>query len=385
MPRLPGWAWLLLAIGFATLATYMAMNFLKNQAKVQPVREKIYVVKTNAVVEKEKILSTAKLKRVLWERDQPPQDFFSELKDVEGRETVKSLAADEIITRENSRKPIPGLAGKVSRDERAVTIKVDEASGVAGFLTPDSRVDVVLVMDKGDYQKNPIAKTILQNLKVLGTGQKTVTSPEDKPQVVPTVTLEVTPEQGERLALAAVEGRISLILRGQLSEKTPGVDASPPGPVAPESITLNSNQRAATVKVDSASTVAPGSRVDVVLLLNGGAWEKYPVAKVLFHNLEVLHTDKKQQVTLAATPQEAVDLTWAAQVGKISLMLRSNNPTVDKNNAARWTSARRILGNLDQPRPPRTVEVLRGIEMGAEVPLGNKNRAASVPATAVQR
>lgn len=384
MPRLPGWAWLLLAIGFATLATYMAMNYLKNQAKVQPVREKIYVVKANAVVEKEKILSAAKLKRVLWERDRPPQDFFSELKDVEGRETVKSLAADEIITRENTRKPVPGLAGKVSRDERAVTIKVDEASGVAGFLTPDSRVDVVLVMDKGDYQKNPIAKTILQNLKVLGTGQKTVTSPEDKPVVVPTVTLEVTPEQGERLALAAVEGRISLVLRGRLSGRIPGADDSNPEPAVPEPAVLRSNQRAATVKVDSAAAVAPGNRVDVVLLLNTGAWEKYPVAKVLFHNLEVLNTDKKQMVTLIATPQEAVDLTWAAQVGKISLKMRSGNPAADKNNEASWTSARRILGNLDQIRPPRTVEVLRGIEMGAEVPLGNKTRAASLPATAVR-
>jgi pilus assembly protein CpaB len=76
-------------------------------------------------------------------------------------------------------------------------------------------VDVVVVVDKGEYNKDPIAKLLFQNLKVLGTGQKLENRPGEKPQIVPTVTLEVTPEQGESLALAAQEGRISLVLRGQ--------------------------------------------------------------------------------------------------------------------------------------------------------------------------
>jgi pilus assembly protein CpaB len=383
MPRLPGWAWLLMAIGFATLATYMAMGYLKRQAAVQPVRAKIYVVRSNALVEKEKILSAAQLKRFEWDKEKPPQDFFSELKDVEGRETVKTLAGNEIITRENTRKPIPGLAGKVGRNERAITVKVDEASGVGGFVTPDSRVDVVAILNKGEYNKNPISKTILQNLKVLGTGQQTEIGPGDKPKIVPTVTLEVTPEQAEYLALNAQEGRISLVLRGQLPVGTLGADDSTPKPVT--TAPLSPNQRAATVKVDTASRVAPGNRVDVALLLNTGAWEKYPVAKIIFHNMEVLDTDKQQRVTLIATPQEAVDLIWAAQVGHLSLMLRSGDKTFDKNKEVMWTSARRILGNLDQLSPPRTVEVLRGVEMGAEVPLVNKYRSASVPTSPVRR
>ena len=60
MPRLPGWAWLLLAIGFATLATYMAMGYLKRQAAVRPpAQEKIYVVRASTKAEKEKILSVS--------------------------------------------------------------------------------------------------------------------------------------------------------------------------------------------------------------------------------------------------------------------------------------------------------------------------------------
>ena len=230
MPRLPGWAWLVLAIGFATLATYMAMGYLKKQAAVRPpAQEQIYVVSTSTKAEKEKILAVAQLKRVEWTQAKPPQDFFSEVKDVVGRETTKNLAADEIITRENTKDSIPGMAGKVSPNLRAMTVKVDEASGVAGFLAIGNRVDVVVVVDKGAYNQDPIAKLLFQNLKVLGTGQKLENRPGDKPQIVPTVTLEVTPEQGERLALAAQEGRISLVVRGQgdqLMVETLGTGAS---------------------------------------------------------------------------------------------------------------------------------------------------------------
>ena len=319
----------------------------------------------------------------LWDQEKPPQDFFSKETEVAGRQAAKSLRPGEVITRDNTRIYIPGMAGKVSPDKRAITVKVDEASGVAGFLTPESRVDVVVVLDKGEFNKNPTAKTILQNLKVLGTGQKTVKSPEDKPQIVPTVTMEVTPEQGELLALAAVEGRISLVLRGQRPEETPGEEASTVKPAVPGTTALLSpNQRAVTVKVDTASGVTPGKRVDVVLLLNNGDWAKYPLAKILFQNLEVLGTDQKQRVTFAVTPQEGLDLTWASQVGSLSLVLRGQGDQLPVKTLG--ASAGRFLGNPGLPAP-RTVEVLRGVEMGAEVPLGNKNRPASAPVFTIAR
>ena len=90
-------------------------------------------------------------------------------------------------------------------------------------------MDVVVIVDKGEYNKDPIAKIVFQNLKVLGTGQSMEYRPGDKPQVVPTVTLEVTPAEGERLALAAQEGRISLVLRGRGDQQlvdTLGVDTT---------------------------------------------------------------------------------------------------------------------------------------------------------------
>jgi pilus assembly protein CpaB len=76
-------------------------------------------------------------------------------------------------------------------------------------------VDLLVTLGKSDFNKDPLAMMLLQNIRVLGTGQRIESRPGDKPQVVPTVTLEVSPEEGERLALAAQEGRISLVLRGQ--------------------------------------------------------------------------------------------------------------------------------------------------------------------------
>jgi pilus assembly protein CpaB len=374
MPRLPGWAWLLLAIGFATLATFMAMGYLERRVAKPVKQETIYVVRAKAKVDKDKVLSAPQLTRSEWKQGKPPQDFFSEERDVVGLETVKPLAPNEMITRENTRKYIPGLAGKVGKDVRAMTVKVDEASGVAGFLNPDNRVDVVVVLDKGEYNKNPISKTLLQNLKVLGTGQKKENIPgEDKAQIVPTVTLEVTPEQGENLALAAQQGRISLVLRGQLPKETPADAGSSavPGTAA----LLNPNQRVVSIRVSDAAGVAPGNRVDVVLFMNKGEWGKYPIAKILFQNMKVLNTDKRQQVTLVVTPQEALDLTWAAQVGRISLLARPGDKTGDTNKEIAKTvgaDAGRFFGKWNPPIVPRTVMTIRGIEWALEEPLNNK-------------
>jgi pilus assembly protein CpaB len=88
-------------------------------------------------------------------------------------------------------------------------------------------VDVVVTITPKEAGKDLISKVVLQNLRVLGTGQKIDRIPGEKPQVMPTVTLEVTPEEGERLALSTRDGQISLVLRGQKDQQTvdtPGVN-----------------------------------------------------------------------------------------------------------------------------------------------------------------
>lgn len=220
MRRVPPWVWLIMALVFGTMATFMAMGWLKKQAQIAkplPAQQLVPVVVAAKNVPPTVALSRDLLKVHKWPSEAPLSGKFSQPEELEGRVTAVSLAAGEPVL-ENKLAPkggIPGLTALLSQDKRAMTVKVDEASGVAGFLSPDNRVDVVVTVDKGDYNLDPISKVVLQNLRVLGIGQKIEKNLGDKPQVVPTVTLEVTPTEGERLALATREGAISLVLRNQ--------------------------------------------------------------------------------------------------------------------------------------------------------------------------
>jgi pilus assembly protein CpaB len=233
MRNLPGWAWLLVAALFALMAAVMALGWLKRQAAIQPPNKEksTLVVVAKTKVSQANLLSDGQLSTDVWHQENLPQGAFGKVDQVAGRVTATSLMPGELVT-ENKLAPkgtVPGITALLSPSQRAMTVKVDEASGVAGFLTPGDRVDVVVIVNKGPFDKDPLAKLLFQNLKVLGTGQKMENRPGDKPQIVPTVTLEVTPNEGERLALAAQEGRISLVLRGQNDQQlveTLGVEAS---------------------------------------------------------------------------------------------------------------------------------------------------------------
>ena len=225
MRRLPPWLWLMMALVFGAVATFMAMGWLKSQVQTvvrdEPAKMMPVVVAAKDVPPTV-ALSRAQLTVRQWPQDNALAGKFSQPDEVEGRVTAIPLAAGEPVL-ENKLAPkgvIPGLTALLPQDKRAMTVKVDEASGVAGFLNPDNRVDVVVSVDKGDYNKDPISKVILQNLRVLGTGQRIEKTLGEKPQVVPTVTLEVTPSEGERLALAVREGMISLVLRNQQDDHT---------------------------------------------------------------------------------------------------------------------------------------------------------------------
>jgi|YelNatPaOPRAMG01_1025707.scaffolds.fasta_scaffold00065_101 pilus assembly protein CpaB len=243
MRRLPPWLWLILALVFGTMATFMAMGWLANKSRkvAQQKPETVPVVVAAKNIPSAVALAREQLKVLPWPADSPLPGKFARLDEVEGRVTAYALSAGEPIL-ENKLAPkgvSAGLTALLPPEKRAMTVKVDEASGVAGFLNPDNRVDVVVTVDKGDFNKDPISKVVLQNLRVLGTGQRLEKTLGEKPQVVPTVTLEVTPEEGERLALAVREGAISLVLRNQQDEQvvqTGGVRTSVLLSSAPENV-----------------------------------------------------------------------------------------------------------------------------------------------------
>jgi pilus assembly protein CpaB len=229
MRNLPPWVWLVMAGFFGLVATFMAVGWLKGQSQQAPPMTPVVVAGKDIGVAMP--LAPDHLAVRSWPPGHLPKGSFARVEDVKDRVAVFPFEAGEPIL-ESKLAPqgmVPGLTALVSARKRAMTVKVDEASGVAGFLAPEHRVDVVVTINRGEYSKEPVSKVVLQNLKVLGTGQKIEKRPGEKPQVVPTVTLEVSPEEGERLALASQEGYLSLVLRSQNDQalvETTGVRAS---------------------------------------------------------------------------------------------------------------------------------------------------------------
>jgi pilus assembly protein CpaB len=227
---------LLLALICGGTAAYMASGWLK--ARSQQAQKAVTRTETIPVLVAAKgivagsVLTKDLLKVVDWPRNNLVAGAITETGKIDGRVVRYPLVAGEVIL-EGKLAPVGtlgGMAGIIENDRRAVTVKVDEASGVAGFIMPGNRVDVMLTMDKNEFTDDPITKMVLQNLLVLGIGQDLETQKNgEKPKVVPTVTMEVSPEEGERLALAAKEGHITLALRGwtaNVSVPTNGVRTS---------------------------------------------------------------------------------------------------------------------------------------------------------------
>ncbi len=147
-----------------------------------------------------------------------PQGYFSEPSSLEGRVVISPIKANEPIF-ESRLAPIDiktgGVAAAINSKKRAMAVKVDKVIGVSGFIHPGNRVDVLVTLSKGDVTTS-VTKTVLQNILVLTVGPEIEEKKKEKPSMVDVITLEVTPEEGEKLALAATEGRILLSLRNPI-------------------------------------------------------------------------------------------------------------------------------------------------------------------------
>jgi len=148
-----------------------------------------------------------------------PEGAFKKLDQVVGRVAITAIGTRETIT---NMKLAPegtgaGLSAVIPEGYRAMTVKVDDVVGVSGFIMPGSFVDVVAIIipaSTASAAGGPISKIVLQNIKVLASGAK-IDSPENQrqPAEVKAVTLQVTPEQAEKLVLASNEGKLQLVMR----------------------------------------------------------------------------------------------------------------------------------------------------------------------------
>jgi len=148
---------------------------------------------------------------------QEPPGAFHDFKEIDGKVTTVNVPAGQMLMAPMFAKEGDGaMAAMVSPDKRAITVRVDDVVGVAGFLLPGNHVDVVGT-HKDDRTGGITSETILSNIKVLAVDQ-TVASSSNEPVVVRAVTLEVTPTEGETLLKGKAAGSIQLALRNPLDE-----------------------------------------------------------------------------------------------------------------------------------------------------------------------
>jgi len=174
----------------------------------------VVVVRTDVPVATS--LTRDHLETAEWPADHVPHGALRSTDQAVGRVVRRPVAAGEPVLEMAlfETGTSGGLRAVISPGRRAVTVKVDNVIGVAGFVTPGARVDVMATIRRVDRDRAlPYAKVVLQNIRVLAVDQKLEEAKAGKPEVVSVVTLEVEPLQAEYLIYAAHEGRLQLAMR----------------------------------------------------------------------------------------------------------------------------------------------------------------------------
>lgn len=216
----------ILAGGGLAYGTY---NFMQNQpVKTTAMATEGVVVASNDL-QLGSELKTEDVKVVQFPQGQTPQGGFTKTGDVIGRGLIVPIVKNEPILKAKlaSKEAGSGLPPVIPEGMRAVSVRVDEVVGVAGYVLPGTRVDVLATANPSDQRSDTTTKVILSNVQVVTAGTRMEQDPQNtKPVQVTVVTLLVFPEQAERLALASNEGKIQLALRNPLDQgapATPGI------------------------------------------------------------------------------------------------------------------------------------------------------------------
>jgi pilus assembly protein CpaB len=213
-------ALVILGIGvlIAVVASVFTYGWLQKKGRVQSqTQETISVVVASSDLRWGTVLATDMLKLTPFLRQSLPEGHFTSTTQVAGRTLINPVKANEPIF-DSRLAPTGsqggGVAAIITPKKRAMAVKVDKVIGVSGFIHPGNRVDVLVTLSQAGKVTTPITKTVIESVLVLATGADVEKSGnQEKPSQVDVITLEVTPEEGEKLALASSEGKLQLALR----------------------------------------------------------------------------------------------------------------------------------------------------------------------------
>lgn len=216
----------ILAGGGLAYGTY---NFMQNQPAAAAAVPTQPVVVAAADLQLGTELKKEDLQVIAFPAGKAPEGAFSKVSDVVGRGLIVPVVKNELLLAAKlaSKEAGSGLPPVIPEGMRAVSVRVNEVVGVAGYVLPGNRVDVVATASPTDARADVTSRVILSNVQVLTAGTRMEQDQEKgKPMQVTVVTLLVNPEQSERLALASTEGKIQLALRNPMDQgapATPGV------------------------------------------------------------------------------------------------------------------------------------------------------------------
>jgi pilus assembly protein CpaB len=164
------------------------------------------------------------LRVIDWPAESVPAGAFEHVEDVVGRGIIQPVVQNEAILPNKlaSKEAGAGLPPVIRPGYRALSVRVNDVVGVAGYVLPGTHVDVVATVNPTNQQTDVTSKVVLTNVEVLASGTKIERDAEqNKPIAVSVVTLLVNPIDAERLTLASTEGKIQLALRNPLDLATP--------------------------------------------------------------------------------------------------------------------------------------------------------------------
>lgn len=209
---------LVLSLTIGLGAAVMAANWIQQQGTNS---NKVVVAAVD--VDLGNRINAQMLKVVDWPSGSIPAGSFSDVKDLNDRVVKTTVLRGEALL-ETKLAPVGtkgGLSAVIKEGSRAITVRVNDVIGVAGFALPGNYVDVVVStqQDGAANDGKQISKIVLEHILVLAVAQEAGRD-DTKPKVVSAVTLEVSPEQAEKLDLARSVGSLSLVLRNQIDSKT---------------------------------------------------------------------------------------------------------------------------------------------------------------------
>ena len=248
-----------LSLFTAVGAAYTANRWVSAQSE-DTAAEGTHVVAAAMAIPYGTKVESRHLKFVEIPNDVAPTGFFTSFEEVEGSVSTIAIARGEILIADRFAAHETGstLAALVSANMRALTVRVNDVIGVAGFLLPGNRVDVL--SSRKEMNRRAVTETILRDIKVLAVDQ-TASTEQNEPVIVRAVTLEMTPDQAEILVKARTEGEIQLTLRNPLEEPKEEPEPEPePEPVKKQAVAQQPVSR--PVNRQTTVTVIRGTQVD---------------------------------------------------------------------------------------------------------------------------